>query len=139
MTADEVRFLLARFGAAYGRRRPGPDVIDEWERALRRYPASDAHRALDRLIDDGQPGPNLATFVAHVRAQQPPEPAAPSRPPPRLLDPLDEPEPDLDALWQGPTDQGRALIADAWRRLATAPEWRRPRDAEPEPWQDENP
>lgn len=102
MTRDEVRFLLGRLGAAYGRRPPTPEVVDEWERALRRYPAADAHATLDRLVDDGDPGPNLATFVGRVRALHPP-PA-----PPRVV-----PDPVVVELWGGPTRRGRELVAKA--------------------------
>jgi hypothetical protein len=100
MTRDEVRFLLGRLGAAYDRRPPTPDAVDEWERALRPYTATDAHAALDRLIDTGQPSPKLATFVAHVRAQLPPEPLQLFAAPP-------------PAPWPGPTQRGRDLIAHA--------------------------
>lgn len=101
MTRDEVRFLLGRFGAAYGRRPPTAAVVDEWERALRRYPAVDAHATLDRLIDQGDPGPSLPAFVAQVRALHPTGP----RVVPDPVAPLE--------LWGGPTQRGRDLVAKA--------------------------
>lgn len=99
MTRDEVRFLLGRVGAAYGRKPPTADVLDEWDRALRPFTATDAHAALDALIDSGAPSPNLATFVAHVRARQPPIRVVPDPPP--------------GSLWDGPTQRGRDLIDKA--------------------------
>lgn len=121
MTRDEVRFLLARLGAAYGRRPVGPDVAAEWERALRRYPAGDAHQALNRLIDEGEPGPSLPGFVAHVRALQPPR-SAPS------ADRLPDPDASTGPPYAGPTESGRRLARIARERLWAAPEWQPVRD-----------
>lgn len=100
MTRDEVRFLLGRVRAAYELKPPTAEVVDEWDRALRPYFAADGHAALDQLIGSGARPPNLATFVAHVKARQPP--------PVRVL-----PDPPPDSLFAGPTQRGRELIAKA--------------------------
>lgn len=99
MTRDETRFLLGRIGAAYGRAKPSAAALDEWARALARYPPGEAHATLDALIDRGDPGPSLPSFVAHLRARHPTGPRAVPDPPAEL--------------WAGPTPRGRDLVAKA--------------------------
>jgi hypothetical protein len=96
VTRDEVRFVLARVGSAWGRKPATSAVLDEWCRALAGFDVAVGHAAVDRLVTQGAPGPNLAQFVAVVRAM------APHRD--------DEPEP---VVWTGPTERGRQLAADA--------------------------
>lgn len=105
MTRAEVRFLLARVAAAYGRRPPEAHVVDEWHRALGRHPAAHVYAALDVWIAEGRPGPNVAQLVATVRDPGPPQPRA-------VPDPLP---------WGGPTARGRELIAKARSALRRPP------------------
>lgn len=93
MTRDEVRFVLARVAAIWGRRPAAPAVIDEWFLALADQPAPRVHAVLDQLVRQGADGPNLAQFAALVRASTP-----------RGFTP---PAPE----WPGPDDAGRAAIA----------------------------
>ena len=93
MTRDEVRFVLARVGAIWGRRSAAPAVVDEWFQALSDQPAPRAHAVLDQLVRQGADGPNLAQFAALVRANRPRS----------VIPPLPE--------WAGPDDAGRAAIA----------------------------
>jgi hypothetical protein len=107
VTRDETRFLLGRIGAAYGRRPPTANVLDEWERALRRYPATEAHATLDQLIDSGDPGPSLPQFLAHLRARHPNVEG------PRVVpNPPDDGPPGT-----GPTQRGKDLIEWVRSRL----------------------
>jgi hypothetical protein len=93
MTRDEVRFVLARVAAIWGRKPAAPVVVDEWFNALAEYPAGRVHTTLDQLVRQGADGPNLAQFVALVRANAP-----------RGFTP---PAPE----WGGPDDAGRRAIA----------------------------
>ena len=116
MTPPEVRALLDRLSAAYGRRPPSRAAVAEWERALRATPGSDAHATLDRLIDQGEAGPSLPGFLAHVRAMHPPMPTTVVVP-----DPDDSGPPGT-----GATERGRRLAAIARERLAAADRWTPP-------------
>lgn len=94
MTRDEVRELLDRVSAIWGRPSPSHAVVAEWTLALATMPTSRCHETLDRMRAAGMsPGPNLAQFVAGVRALMG-----------RDSTPMAE-------YWNGPTDAGRAAIA----------------------------
>ena len=103
MTRDETEFLLARLSAAYGRRSATQHVVDEWHRALEQLPVGACHRALDSLIADGNPGPNVAQLAAKARAVNNSNTPAYTSPD-----------------WDGPVDAGRQAIARAKQALADA-------------------
>jgi hypothetical protein len=118
VTRDEVQFLLHRVRAAWEMRPPTPEVLDEWDRALRSYPASDGHGALDRLIaNETTRAPNLSTFVGHVKAMRPPTPSVVVFRGPDA----DPDEPDPDPPYDGPTPRGRNLALFARMILAHPP------------------
>jgi hypothetical protein len=102
VTRDETEFLLARLSAAYGRRPATQHVVDEWHRALETLPVAACHRALDQLIADGNPGPNVAQLAAKARALN--NTSGGYAPPD----------------WHGPNDAGRQAIAKAKQALADA-------------------
>lgn len=121
MTPGEVHRLLDRQAPIWRRRIKG-DEGDHWIRALARYPESRVLDVVDRLTDEGVERPKLTDVTR--RLNTPDAPAVQEFRAGRLQ-------------WDGPADRGRALIADAKRRLHAAPEYVGPKGAaQPlvEPW-----
>jgi hypothetical protein len=104
VTRDDVLAIFARLYAVYGRHHPDDGTVDQWHSALERYSLELAQQGLDRIVDDGKPGPNLVQMLEYIRAVQRGE------------------EPSLDGRveWEGASDRGRAHIVSIRRTLAGA-------------------
>lgn len=67
MTRDDTTAMLRRVSAVWGRGKASPDVLDAWAQALEPHSMRDVHDALDRIMNAGEPGPNLPRVLVELR------------------------------------------------------------------------
>lgn len=67
MTRDDTAIVLRRVSAVWGRAKATADVVDAWSEALAERSMRDVHDALDRIMNAGEPGPNLPRVLVELR------------------------------------------------------------------------
>lgn len=104
MDRSEVVELLARISRCFGRPTADTATVDQWHMALERYSLELGHQGLDRIIDDGRPGPNLVQMLQYIRA----------------VERDDAPRTFIEQEWEGANDRGRQHIASIRSVIARA-------------------